>query len=799
MVIPESRLLADLTEAQQKAVLATEGAVLILAAAGSGKTRVITRRIAHLIDLGIPAWQILALTFTNKAAGEMRERVHTLVRDRPDAERLQRGLTVTTFHALCARLLRRYASVMEGAPGWGIRPDYSIYDSDDQVSLIKKCIAALDLTGSNWPPRSVLGAISTLKNDLKDAQAATAEAGDFHARTVARIFEAYEKGLRHANAVDFDDLLVCTVRLLRESEEARAEVQQRWRYLMIDEYQDTNHAQFVLSTLVVGREDDGRTNVCVVGDPDQSIYGWRGADISNILDFESQFPGATVIALGQNFRSSAPILQCADTLIRNNRRRKHKDLFTTREGGAKPMVVTCRDERHEAAVVLDWFNRQREATAQDDTEDEPLAWKDMAVFYRNNALSRVVEDHFRAAGIPYIIARGTAFYQRQEVKDLIAYLRVVANPRDDVSVERIVNKPARKIGQTSLEVARQWARAGDVPLFEAFRHAGSIGGLTGAGSGAMVRFAAMVDGWSGAGSFMGAELAGSLAELVGRVLADSGLETYYKGIQAKEPESDNDRVSNLQEVVSSAADFEAEYDPANDPSQDPQAEAAPPLLAMLRAFLERVSLVADADAIDPSIGAVTLMTLHAAKGLEFPAVAMIGLEEGLLPSMRAMESEAQLEEERRLAFVGITRSMRHLLITSARVRTQRGLQERTIASRFLGELPPDAIERIDMADEWDDHGGPSGGAGGRGSDRGSWTDFDFDQRSPTERRSSMASRGDAAPKGPAVGAAVRHPQFGIGEVVSVTGLGVNRRATIKFRDVGVKTLVLEYARLEYGG
>jgi len=787
MVAAESRLLADLTDAQRSAVLATEGPVLILAAAGSGKTRVITRRIAHLIDMGVPAWQILALTFTNKAAGEMRERVEALLAHHADAERLKRGVTVTTFHSLCARLLRKYAPLMQGTPGWGIHHDYTIYDSDDQNALMKKCITNLDLATSNWPVRSMLAAISTLKNELKDAKAATAEAGDFHARTVARIFEKYEHGLRAANAVDFDDLLVYTVRLLRESEEARNEVQARWRYLMIDEYQDTNHAQFVLSTLVVGREEDGRTNVCVVGDPDQSIYGWRGADIANILEFETQFPGARVIALGQNFRSTAPILKIADTLIRNNKRRKHKDLFTTREGGTKPMVVVCRDERHEAAMVVDWFKRTQAEAAE---SGEPLAWKDMAVFYRNNALSRVIEDQFRASGIPYVIARGTAFFQREEVKDLIAYLRVLANPRDDVSLERIVNKPARKIGQTSLETARAWAQADGVPLFEALSCARQIEGLTPVGSAAMEKFAATIASWSGDGGFMGAEVSGSLAQLVGRVLAESGLEDHYKKHQAKDPESDNDRVGNLQEVVSSAAEFEAEYDPATDPSIAPGDTSTPPLLAMLRGFLESVSLVADADAIDPSIGAVTLMTLHAAKGLEFGAVAMIGLEEGLLPSMRSMESEAQLEEERRLAFVGITRAMRHILISSARVRTQRGISERTIASRFLGELPAEWIERLDLGDAWnDDEGGSS-----RHRDT-TWNDFDFDQRSPTERR----SQGTGRVGGPTVGARVRHPQFGVGDVVSVSGVGINRRATIKFRDVGVKTLVLEYARLEVIG
>jgi len=772
-------LLADLTEAQRSAVEATEGPVLILAAAGSGKTRVITRRIAYLLSLGIPAWQVMALTFTNKAAGEMRERVERLLG--PDTG--ARGLTVTTFHALCARLLRRYAPLMEGRPGWRVKHDYSIYDSDDQAALMKRVIGEMNLTSGNWPPRSVLSVISQAKNALKDARDFEAEASDFYSRSVAKIYHAYEKGLRSANAVDFDDLLMLTVRMLQECDEARAEVQGRWKYLMIDEYQDTNHAQFLLATLLVtGEGQEKGANVCVVGDPDQSIYGWRGADIGNILDFEEQFPGAQVIKLGQNFRSTAPILATADALIRNNKRRKHKDLFTSREGGDKPEVVLCRDEHHEARLIVDWLKKA--------TEDrERISWKDCAVFYRNNALSRVVEDELRAAGVPYVIARGTAFYQREEVKDALAYLRVVANPADEVSLSRIINKPARKIGKASLAKVEVAAGERDVPLFEALRDADGFAGVGPAAAGAMRKFVDLVDGWTGGGSFMGAKISGSLADLVERVLSESGLRAHYKAAATKS-ESDEDKVANLDELVSSAREFEESYDPSSDPATSAArtgvTEETPPLLAMLRAYLESVSLVADADKVDPASGAVTLMTLHAAKGLEFEAVAIVGLEEGLLPSVRALQEDDNAEEERRLFFVGITRAMSRLHITSAKYRTLRGLRERTIPSRFLNELPQRELIVSDQSEAVED-----------------FEEFSsFDVSSVKTKRASPRSEAPSggglktAPGyGFGVGSRVRHPQFGEGEVKVIQGVGVNLRATIAFRDVGTKTLVLQYARL----
>ncbi|GAB4546146.1 MAG: UvrD-helicase domain-containing protein [Phycisphaerales bacterium] len=819
-------LLRGLTDQQRIAVTTTEGPLLVLAAAGSGKTRVITRRVAHLLAMGIPAWQIMALTFTNKAAGEMRERVTSLLRERPDADRVARGLTISTFHALCARLLRRYAGVLEGAPGW-IKPDYTIYDTSDQNALLKKILKDLELSSNNWSPRTVASTISAAKNDLKDARAYASDASDFYEKTIARVYDRYEAGLRAANAVDFDDLLLLTVRLLRESDEAREEVQARWRYLMIDEYQDTNHVQLVLSTLIVGRDEGEPVNVCAVGDPDQSIYGWRGADISNILDFERTYPGAAIVPLGQNFRSTAPILHAADTLIRNNQKRRHKDLFTTTEGGELPLVVHCRDERHEARVVLDYFRALRDGETAHGGRIDELAWKDMAVFYRNNALSRVVEDELRNAGVPYVIARGTAFYQREEVKDLLAYLRVTANPADEVSLLRVINKPSRKVGKASLTRLEAYAAQKGLTLFEALKDAHDVDGVSKMAAGGMKRFASMVDEWNGAGSFMGTSVSGSLAELVERILEDSGLEKHFVTQAAKtQREDDESKVDNLREMVSSAADFEEEFDLDDDPGMGPsvdelraQREALakaldldpediddadlgapppptpqkkdPPLLGLLRAYLERVSLVADADQVDPQSGAVTLMTLHAAKGLEFPAVAMIGLEEGLLPSIRSFESDENQEEERRLAFVGITRAMRHLMITSARYRTMRGVRERTIPSSFLKELPEEGVVVSDQAGD-DDFVRPRR----EKREPEAWEDYDFDQRDPTEVRASKSSR---HADGLEVGVRVRHPQFGTGRVAALSGFGVNRRARIEFEDVGAKTLILAYARLSVDG
>jgi len=808
-------VLDGLTEAQRRAVTTTEGPLLVLAGPGSGKTRVITRRIAYLVRCGVPAWQILALTFTNKAAAEMKARVVALLGEGPAG----RGLTVSTFHALCARLLRRFAPVAN-LPG--LSTSYSIYDDSDQLALIKATIAALNLSTTNFPPRSVLSRISSAKNDLLDAKAFEASAGDFASRVISKIYAGYEAALRKADAVDFDDLLLLTGRMLRDCAPVREACRERWSYLLIDEYQDTNRAQFVIASLLAGSggaPTEGaagtKPNICVVGDPDQSIYGWRGADITNILDFEKQYPGAAVVALGDNFRSTEHILLSADALIRHNKLRKHKPLVSFRGAGEKVEVVLLRDEHQEAALVADWLKAAKEDGAP------PLAWKDLAVFYRTNALSRVIEERLRGEGVPYRIARGTAFYDREEVRNALGYLRVVANAADDVSLARIVNVPARGIGDTSWDKIEAAARREGTTVLVMLRQAGTVPDVSSRAANAAAKFVATLDGWTGAGSFMGADTPASLSELVERVIRESGLEGMYKtaaGVGGTGGDAaDASRVDNLAELVSSAAEFEAAYVPEEDAGLGPEggaggtgvppvlrvgssAEAAdtggtpvppvgrgvPPLLAMLRAYLERVSLVADADAVDPAQGAVTLMTLHAAKGLEFRAAALIGLEEGCLPHSRAQQNDRELEEERRLCFVGITRAMDRLLITSSKYRTIRGISERTIPSRFLDELPREHVRVSDQSDAFEGLDESWGGDSGMTGD-------------PVAKLRARASgMSEAKPTGPfadlVVGATVRHPQFGMGTIRSITR-GMNARATVKFRDVGEKTLLLEYARL----
>jgi DNA helicase-2/ATP-dependent DNA helicase PcrA len=786
-------LLADLTEPQRQAVQHKDGPLLVLAAAGSGKTRVITRRIAALIAQGVRPWQILALTFTNKAAGEMRERANHLLEGDP---RAVKGLTVTTFHSLCARLLRRYAEPA------GLKPDFTIYDTSDQTSLMKKVLESLQLSTSNWPPRTCLSAISTAKNDLIDAAQFAANAGDFYSKSLAKIYDGYQRSLKQANAVDFDDLLVLVAKTLRRDPQVRSECQQRWRYLLIDEYQDTNKAQFEIASLIAG---EGSPNICVVGDPDQAIYGWRGADISNILDFETHYPAARVIKLGENFRSTAPILKAADTLIKLNTRRKDKPLFTSKSGGEDIRVTMCREEQHEARVVAEWFKSLH------DHDSRPVAYKDMAIFYRTNSLSRVMEDALRGLGMPYVIARGTAYFDREEVKNAVSYLRVVANYADSVSLLRIVNTPARGIGDTSLGKVEDFATAQGLTVMEGMRRCVEVPGVSPRAASSIEKFLRMVDEWTGDGSFMGATVPASLADLVERVIRESGLEKMYRDQAASSKnEQDLERLDNLDELISSARQFEAEFDPVADPGGefDPETdldeagdarEITPPLLATLRAYLESIALVADADAVDPAQGAISLMTLHAAKGLEFEAVAVIGLEEGILPHMRSRESEAMLEEERRLAFVGITRAMKRLHLTSAAYRTQRGIQERTIPSRFLKEIGSESVRISDAAGSFREDSL-------RGIDEEySQVEYDEDAArrsgkgafrrvvSDEADRPARSSGGKLASQFP-VGALVRHPQFGVGRIKALVR-DVQPRAVVEFQQAGTKTLVLEYARL----
>ena len=741
-------ILDGLTPPQAEAVAHLDGPLLVLAGPGSGKTRVITRRVANLVANGIPAWSILAVTFTNKAAGEMRERIAKLV---PANVPGRRGLTVTTFHSLCARLLRMYASFAN------VPEAYSIYDSADQRSAIKQALKRAELDTKNWSPYSVLSQISKAKNKLITPEDYKKSAHDFYTRTIALAYENYQAILNEAGALDFDDLLMNVAIMLRDVEEVRVELQERYQYLLIDEYQDTNHVQFMLSHTLAA----AHRNICVVGDPDQSIYGWRGADIRNILDFENHYDEALTISLGQNFRSTKHIVAVADTLIQNNKQRKHKDLFTESEEGQRPRVIRCADEHHEAQIVMEEIQLLN--------EDHGMAWKDMAVMYRVNALSRVMEETLRNAGIPHVIARGTAFFDRKEIKDALAYIRLLSNLKDEISLRRIINVPTRGIGKTTIERIELFSFNNNCSLFEAACRVDEITTLNDRAKNAVMKFVDMIRKWQSqlagktSSDLLVDDSISKLAELVNTVVRESGLENMHS---KNKTEEDIERIANLEELVSSAAEFVPPL----------EAGPVPSLQQILLAWLESIALVSDADMVDPENGAVTLMTLHAAKGLEFSAVFMIGLEEGLLPHFNSLDSEKQIEEERRLCYVGITRAMQRLQISSAAQRTQRGMRERTMASQFLKELPDDHIEQVDLAsDFWDDYAD------------GSHHDHDADDAWEDDANPFIEFK---------VGSQVRHPQFGIGRIESLERGRDHTRSKIAFAAVGTKTLILEYARLE---
>jgi DNA helicase-2/ATP-dependent DNA helicase PcrA len=723
----------SLTEAQQEAVTHVHGPLLVLAGPGSGKTTVVTQRIANMIASGIAPWNILALTFTNKAAQEMRDRVYTLL----DGQSLQaRGLTVATFHAFCARVLREWGDRIIGTT------TFTIYDTADQRSAVKAAIRACELNESNWKPASVLAAISAAKNKLIDVETFQEEASDFYSKSIAKIYRAYENILRGNDAVDFDDLLLKTAQLLFGDEEVRHRLQERYQYLMIDEYQDTNHTQFVIADSI----SKNHRNICVVGDPDQSIYAWRGADIANILDFEEQYSDATIVPLGRNFRSTGHIVNTSALLIEHNKQRKEKKLYTELDDGNMPTVLSLEGEHEEAEAIVREVVKLRE---------EGVLLKEMAVLYRVNALSRVLEDAFRSEGVPHVVARGTAFYARQEIKQALSYLRLLVNPRDDVAFVRIINTPTRGIGATSISRLEQLAINHGLPMLESISLASKEQGFTARAVTSMKKFAATFEQWQIDGrSDESLTAAGSLADLVERVVRESGLEEFYTKHAG---EDDLERLQNLEELVSAAADFEERA--------ESEEEEPPTPLHVLFSFLEHVTLVSDADAVDPKNGAVTLMTLHAAKGLEFDFVAIAGLEEGVLPHERSLYENNQMEEERRLCYVGITRARKHLLLTNARRRTQRGLSNRTMASRFIREMAGGSGESVSLheevaADNW-----------------------------------KVPSQEDVYQDEITVGTIVRHKRFGLGKVQRIIRRSRGSTVTVQFRG-GVKHLVLEYANLE---
>ena len=728
-------ILEGLTPAQVEAVTHGDGPLLVLAGAGSGKTRVITRRIAHLISQGVEPRRVLAITFTNKAAGEMRERTGALV---PGA----RSPLVTTFHSFCARMLRQYAPLL------GLDPAYTIFDTADQTAALKEALEQLSLDPVHFSPDRIADVISRAKNRLERAADYARHAGtDLWPRTCARVFEAYEAALGRSHALDFDDLLLEVALALRDNEEFRETLRGRFRHILIDEYQDTNHAQYVIARDLAGE----RRNICATGDPDQSIYGWRGAELSNILDFEEDFPDAKVVRLEKNYRSTQMILAAADSVIRHNRRRKAKDLYTDNPPGDPVCILETDDAEAEAAAIV-----RRIA----ELKDAGLAYRDVAVFVRTVAQTRALEDALRRARppVPYEVVRGTSFYERKEVRDVLAYLQVLHNPHDEVNLRRIINAPPRGIGQKTVEVLRAWAAREGISLFDALPHVADMPDLLARARAALARFRELMD-------HLAAEPQDSVERLLTAVIRESGYEDALREDQERE------RLENLGELVTLGANFDRR---AADAAGD---DALP---RGLEGFLETVNLSSDQDAYDETADRVPLMTLHAAKGLEFPAVFIAGCEDGLLPHALHQEKSSELEEERRLFFVGLTRAKQRLCLSHARFRRIRGQLDRRMPSPFLSEVPPGAVRTVDETT-----GTLPTAFSGRDDERG-YAGPGPDRRIKPEVDPQV---------GLATGEVVRHPTYGLGRVANFETAGGRRMVRVRFNTVGEKLLDPQYAKL----
>jgi DNA helicase-2/ATP-dependent DNA helicase PcrA len=724
-----------LNDRQCEAVKHTEGPLLITAGAGSGKTKVLTCRIAHLLELGVAPYRILAITFTNKAAKEMKERVTNLVGAQADS------IWLSTFHSFCAKLLR---FEVDGFHGY--TRNFTIYDSSDQLVLVKDCLKKLNLDDKQFMPRSVLGTISSAKNVLMDARAFAAKASDFYEQKVADVYALYQEKLRENNAVDFDDLLFLAVRLLQEKEDVREKYQSRFQYILVDEYQDTNHAQYALTKILAARW----RNICVVGDADQSIYAWRGADIRNIIDFTRDYPDAASIKLEQNYRSTKTILHAANAVIDNNESRPKKTLWTENPAGNKIIHYQAQTEHDEADYIAGVIYNRHEIS------HEPYG--DMAILFRTNAQSRVLEEKLMRYAIPYTMVGGTKFYDRKEIKDVLAYLRLLYNPEDSLSLTRIINVPKRNIGATTMEHVAAYAEEQGISLFEALSSTDEIP-VTKRARTSLENFAAMI--FDLLNDIEGKDV----LSLIETVIKQTG----YGDMLDKEAEHDpqgESRKENVGEFLSVAKDYMDSNPDGN-----------------LQDFLENVALVSDVDDFESSDSKVTLMTLHAAKGLEFPVVFLTGLDEGLFPHSRTLLDPAQVEEERRLAYVGITRAERQLYVTNATTRTMYGRISAYMPSRFLAEIPPQLME--------DYH-------------RKSAMPQSRTTAVPGKQRVSILTKPVASslPKKHAVtdtfakGDKVRHKIWGIGTVLDVIGEGPNMQMKIQFPTKGVRQVVVKYAPLE---
>lgn len=732
-----------LNKEQLDAVQTINGPMLILAGAGSGKTKVLTCRIAHLLQQGVRPYRILAITFTNKAAAEMRERVDRM------AGAAARDVWLFTFHAFCARLLRYELENLSGYAN-----NFAIYDTSDSKNLIKQVLKEMNLDEKRFPLPAIISHISNAKNALLLPDAYAREASGYYEQQVAKIYDAYQKKLQANNAVDFDDLLLLALRLLQENPAVREKYQRKFDYLMVDEYQDTNHAQYLLTKLLAA----GHRNICVVGDADQSIYGWRGADIQNILDFEKDYPDAKLVKLEQNYRSTQVILDAANAVIDNNSGRKPKNLWTANGNGSEIIYYQANDERDEARYVIE--NMQKLQL------NEGAKLGDMAVLYRTNAQSRVFEEMLIKSGIAYTMVGGTKFYERKEIKDALAYLRLLYNPHDSLSLLRIINVPRRGIGDATLARLQEYANASGQSLFEVVTNAADVPGLAS-------RFANKLDELSG----LLFELMGEAADVpVKQLLDDVLLKTgYLEELQSSKDPQDESRVENLKEMLSVTEEFAVKCERNG---EEPTLEN----------FLADVALVADIDDAELGEEAVTLMTLHSAKGLEFPDVFLVGMEEGIFPHSRTLMDENEIEEERRLCYVGITRAEKHLFLSNARTRTIYGRTQYYTPSRFLQEVPRNlvhvikrpVVQRPAMTSQVHK---PTA------KENANW--FEQHKASFFPKESSAAAGCSFH-----VGDKVMHKKWGAGTIVTAKAADDGQEVTVAFAGGGIRSLLTKYAKLE---
>lgn len=742
-------LLDSLNPVQRAAAETIDGPVLIVAGAGSGKTRVITHRVAHIIAGGVSPRNCLAITFTNKAAGEMRERIESLV-----GGASAKDMWIMTFHSACARILRMEADRI------GVGKNFTIYDDGDQQRVLNAALKDLNIDSRRWTPRSMSNAISDAKNNCVDASAYKLAASSFPERTVADVYSRYESALRLANAMDFDDLIMRCVELFEKHPETLRRWQSKFKYIVVDEYQDTNHAQYKWVSHLASEHH----NLCVVGDEDQSVYAFRGATIRNIQEFERDYPNAQVYKLEQNYRSTQNILDAANHLIKNNSQRKEKKLFTDRGPGSDLIRYQAEDEHDEARYVASEIGR---------LTSEGLKGSDMAVFYRTNAQSRVMEEVFFRYGIPYRVVGGQKFYDRREIRDAIAYLRAAHNPADQISVGRAVGAPKRGIGDTSLAKLQTWAAVRGVALGDALGRADEVTGLSGrARNGCLDLYRVLelirkrdADGLP-------------LADVIRTAWEDSGMIDEFRATGTPEDEG---RIENLQELAGVAEEFVGRDDAGD---------------ARLADFLERTALISEVDVLADASELVTLMTLHNAKGLEFPIVFLTGLEEGVFPHIRSLDDPEQLEEERRLAYVGVTRAQDRLYICNAHGRMLWGSTNYNPVSRFISEIPSELMQTFGNARRPPRDQGWNRAPSNTSSY--SQSSFGSGERSAPFVEKPKPRQPDSFVVAVSPGDQVSHEAFGVGHVVEVKGSGSDTEVTVHFDDEGEKRLLLAYANLTRG-